>query len=141
MFAQNYKSLVSDAQVFRTMQSEYEPRVNQLEKDVYECCRMLNQVEKVKDNTTIWKNPRDVEKYVSWEFDMRDFPMANIRIQLKNELVYVRAYYKNRNIKREIIMPQNVDTSKLTAMLTPCGILTISVPIVLLVSDDQKTRF
>ncbi|XP_043647396.1 uncharacterized protein LOC122616132 [Drosophila teissieri] len=141
MFAQKNKSRISDSQVFKTMQSEYEPRVNQLEKDVYECCRMLKQDEKVKDSTTMRKNHREMEKYVSWKFDMRDFPMENIRIQLKDELVYVRAYYKNLNIKREILMPQNVDASKLTALLTPRGILTISVPIVLLISDDQKMRF
>ncbi|KQS70007.1 uncharacterized protein LOC26526920 [Drosophila erecta] len=129
---------LSSSQVFERLQSEYEPRVNQLENDVYECCRILNNVKKAEDSATIWKNHREMEKYVSWELDMRDFPMENICIQLKDKHVFVRAYYKNLDINREILMPQNVDISRITAILTHRGILTISAPIVVLISDDQK---
>ncbi|XP_032583412.1 uncharacterized protein LOC116803589 [Drosophila sechellia] len=140
MSGQKYKCRVFDSQDFRIMQSECEQRVKQLEKDVYDCCRMINNGEDVEDISTAWIKPREKENRVSWEFDMRDFPIENICIQLKNSHIYVRAYYKNVNIKQKILMPQNVDTSKLAAILTTSGILTISVPIESPISDNQKMR-
>jgi len=141
MSGQKYKCPVFDSQDFRIMQSECEKRVKQLEKDVYDCCRMMNNAEEVQDISTTGKKAREKENRVSWEFDMRDFPVENICIQLKDSHIYVRAHYKNVNIKQKILIPQNVDTSKLEAVLTASGILAISVPIVSPISDNQKMRF
>ncbi|XP_016989933.2 uncharacterized protein LOC108052118 [Drosophila rhopaloa] len=117
------------------MRSEYDLRVDQLEQDVYECCRILNKLNNTEDlSSSLPKNGSEAEKFLTWEYNMKDFPVENIAIQLKEEHVYLQAYKKNRgkclDIKREILMPENVDKSKISATLTPRGILTISVPIV-----------
>ncbi|XP_037711389.1 uncharacterized protein LOC119548294 [Drosophila subpulchrella] len=125
--------VLSKSQEFKLMRSEYELRVNQLERDVYECCKILNKVRKTKElnnNCSSAKNGCEKEKFVSWEFDMRDFPVENIAIQLRDKIVYLRAFKKNLVMKQEILLPQNVDKSKVTAILTASGNLTISVPII-----------
>jgi len=124
---------LSKTQEFKIMRSEYELRVNQLERDVYECCRILNKARKTEELNKKWssaKNGCEKEKIVSWEFDMLDFPVENIAIWHKDKLVYLRAFKKNLDMKQEILLPQNVDKSKITAIFTAPGTLTISVPII-----------
>ncbi|XP_016954655.1 uncharacterized protein LOC108027649 [Drosophila biarmipes] len=125
--------VLSKSQEFNIMRSEYDRRVNQLEKDVFECCRVLNKIRKAEElnnNCFSAKNGSKEDKFVSWEFDLRNFPVENIAIKLKDKLVYLWAYKRNLDFKQEILLPQNVDKSKLTATLTTRGILTISVSII-----------
>ncbi|XP_052852103.1 uncharacterized protein LOC128262092 [Drosophila gunungcola] len=128
------------SQEFILMRSEYDLRVNQLERDVYECVRILNKIKSTK-NLRAYKNQSEAAKFLTWEFNMKDFPVENITIQLKDGHVYLLAYKNDMDIKREICMPENVDKSKISAILTMRGILTISVPIVLPLSDKQKLMF
>ncbi|XP_017006724.3 uncharacterized protein [Drosophila takahashii] len=140
MSAEKNKCL-SLTQEFKLMRSEYELRVNQLERDVFECCRILNKAHRTEDLTNSCSSAKEnseKQKFISWKFDMRDFSVRNIAIQIKDNHVYLRAYKKNVDIKQEIYMPQNVDKSKVTAVLTTSGVLTLSVPIRMPLSDIQK---
>ncbi|XP_017129980.1 uncharacterized protein LOC108147760 [Drosophila elegans] len=125
------------SQEFILMRPEYDLRVNQLERDVYECVRILNNIKSTKDQKAS-KKQSEAAKFLAWEFNLKDFPVENIAIRLKDGHVYLQAYKNDMDIKIEIFMPENVDKSKISAILTTRGILTISVPIVLSLSDEQK---
>ncbi|KAH8352681.1 hypothetical protein KR084_005616 [Drosophila pseudotakahashii] len=129
---------------FKLMRSEYELRVNQLERDVYKCCRILNKAHKTEDlnnSCSSAQKESKTEKFLSWEFDMRDFSVETIAIQIKDGRVYLRAFKKKKDIKQEILMPQNVDRSKITTVLTTHGVLTVCVPIIIPLSDVRKHTF
>ncbi|XP_017075036.2 uncharacterized protein LOC108110476 [Drosophila eugracilis] len=130
--AKNNRLSLSFSQEFKLMRSEYEVRVTQLEKEVYECCRILNKIPRTEDDlksSTSRTNHSENTNLVLWEFNMQGIPVENISIQLRDNHVYLKAFKKNRDIEQDILMPQNADKSKITATLRPHGTLTISAPI------------
>ncbi|XP_068141598.1 uncharacterized protein [Drosophila tropicalis] len=143
----------SMSQEFDNMRDRYTRRVNKLESDVLQCCRELKRHYKEKTKEKSFPRSEYLEKpanyvetdqFVSWHYNMSEFPVENICIQLKNERVHISAYFKDDiqslDVKREFLIPDHVEKSKLTARLTPNGILTISVPVKVVLPDDQQIK-
>ncbi|EDW77567.1 uncharacterized protein Dwil_GK24487 [Drosophila willistoni] len=143
----------SISQEFLNMRNKCARRVDQLENDVLQCCRDLKK--QYKEETKEKTFPRseylekpanyvETDKFVSWHYDMSEFPVENMCIQLKNGRVHISAYFKDDtqslDIKREFLIPDHVEKSKLTARLTPNGILTLSVPVKIVQPDDQEVK-
>ncbi|EDW25390.1 GL26570 [Drosophila persimilis] len=74
------------------------------------------------------KNPA-----VYWQYDLKDFVRGEILLYREGNSLYLHAVYESRRRRREtkseIVLPVNVEQSKISAKLSSCGVLTITAPL------------
>lgn len=119
---------------FDVIRSEYSNRLEKLEKDILSLCRTL----KFADITRHVEEPElfECEKtdhYLRWHFDMREFPIHNITLEVKDDRC-VKLYAHRRLNKqtsemiKRFVLPDEVEP-KLSATLRSNGILIIEAPL------------
>lgn len=119
---------------FDHIRSEYSHRIDQLEKDILSLCRTL----KFADMTQPVNEPElfQCEKnnqYLRWQFDMREFPFHNIKLEVRDDrCVKLRAYRRLNNQTSEMIkrfvLPDGAEPT-LCATLRTNGMLIIEAPL------------
>ncbi|XP_030382989.1 uncharacterized protein LOC115630525 [Scaptodrosophila lebanonensis] len=139
------------------MRDQYEQRIQQLEREVFECrrnCRRhrspkaskppkddnMKHTDKGNDQPTQQEatepptaNYIETENSLVWHYDMSEFPLANVGVRLKHKQVCLHAHREEGanyfEIKREFLLPAHVDKSMLSASITRGGNLTITAPL------------
>ncbi|EDW12793.1 uncharacterized protein LOC6577384 [Drosophila mojavensis] len=121
---------------FDVMRLQYEKRIGELERQVLECSQMLQQL---KEDTVVMDLDEQkpvsyvqTETHLCWQFDMHEFPLHNIRVELRDRRVKLRAYHdlgdQYEEVSRQFELPEHANTV-LSAKLGITGILTIQAPI------------
>ncbi|XP_002052098.3 uncharacterized protein [Drosophila virilis] len=120
---------------FDVMRSSHERRIQQLEQEVLDCCRELNKLKKEKqflENQDMFINYMRTETHLIWKFDMSEFPVKNIKLELKNKCIKLQAYRKQKGqfmeVYRKFLLPDIVEID-LSAKMAINGILTIQAPL------------
>ncbi|KAH8412728.1 hypothetical protein KR009_004971 [Drosophila setifemur] len=138
MFAAKNKHLKNNYEFenFLTMRLQHETIVEQLEQDVYKYLNNNPEELPTPPNEVKYMESRDL---VFWEFVLKEFSPKNIIIQVKKNYVHLYAYKTvlREGFKKDMLIPDHVDTSKIAATMTSKGVLTISVPIITPLSDME----
>ncbi|TDG46064.1 hypothetical protein AWZ03_007513 [Drosophila navojoa] len=118
---------------FDEMRLQYEKRIEELEQQVLECSQMLQQLKK----DTVVKDLHEqsyvqTETHLCWEFDMSEFPLHNIIVELEHRRVKLHAYRDDgdqyEEVFRQFELPEHAGTD-LSAKMGISGILTILAPL------------
>lgn len=119
---------------FDVVRSEYSNRIEKLEKDILSLCRTLKfaDITKQVEEHELFECEK-TDHYLRWYFDMREFPVHNITLEVKDDRCVKLHAYRRLNkqtsemIKR-FVLPDEVEP-KLSATLRSNGILIIEAPL------------
>ncbi|XP_023165903.1 uncharacterized protein LOC111596077 [Drosophila hydei] len=122
---------------FNVMRRHYEKRIKELEQQVLDTSRLLNILKKERSSALPLKekkfiNYMQTDTHFCWCFDMTEFPVGNIKVELRNRRVQIFAHRQRQDqfmvVHRQFQLPELADIG-LTAKLSATGILTIKAPL------------
>ncbi|KAH8403207.1 hypothetical protein KR222_007810 [Zaprionus bogoriensis] len=118
---------------FERIRSEYSNRIDQLEKEILSLCQNLQQATEAANeiDTQMFDCVR-TDRYYRWHFDMREFSIEHITLEVRDRSVKLHAHRKLHKQSSEMIkrfaLPDRAET-QLSATMRRNGILIIEAPL------------
>ncbi|KAH8349223.1 hypothetical protein KR067_000129, partial [Drosophila pandora] len=125
----NQQDKMSSTGEFIHLKIQYESKEEELEHEGFDCCRWLYK-KHMPNNDDCGQPKVNPKSFVSWVYNLQEFPPDNIIIQLKEKFIYLNAFKHDprdcQDLIKRILMPDKVDQSKVTCKMSSKGILTIT---------------